>query len=616
MMGTHDGGQLRSGFETVSVNMLAFAAWLGLLTGFGEVLLLGVKRLMLGRMIWTGPHVIWLAPLGNAILFVVVAGLLTASGRWLRSARAAVPYALVFLAVLNILLMYYPLHFVAKFLIAAGIAMQTVRGAARRPALFPTLVRRTTPVMMLFLVLFAVGVPLMKWFFVQRAVANLPASAPNAPNVLLVVMDTVRADHLSLHGYKRPTTPGLERFGRSSAMFMRATSTSPWTLPSHASLFTGRWPHEMTADFKSALDGTFPTLAEVLGRNGYVTAGFVANTYYCAYEFGLSRGFAYYDDYGAAPSELLVNSTLSRSVVNARPIRRLTGYHDTFSRKSALDITDAFLSWVDGVDRRPFFAFLNYFDAHEVYLPPAPFAQKFGPRVDRRNYLLIQDLRRNFRDDWQQRPGAEIDAEINSYDAAIAYLDSQLDRLFAQLEARNLLDNTLVVVTADHGEQFREHNLFVHGNSVYAPLLHVPLLIRYPRAVPPGRIEPRVSLRDVPSTILDLAGVADRRRIPGRSLARFWGSRSGSSDDPAGNIILSETRRADWGESWYPATRGELHSLMDDGYQYIRNGDGKEELYALDQDPLGTRDVSQSKGLTVVLERFRADLDRALKGSN
>ena len=119
----------------------------------------------------------------------------------------------------------------------------------------------------------------------------------NSPNVLLIVLDTVRADHLSLYGYERPTTPNLERLAKRGIRFDNARATAPWTLPSHASMFTGHWPHELGAKWMTPLRGNLPTLAEYLGAHGYATAGFVANVVYCSQETGLARGFTHYEDY-------------------------------------------------------------------------------------------------------------------------------------------------------------------------------------------------------------------------------------------------------------------------------------------------------------------------------
>src|SRR5262249_45638238 len=127
--------------------------------------------------------------------------------------------------------------------------------------------------------------------------AMRPLPAPGSPNVLLIVLDTVGADHLSLYGYQRPTSPTIDELAPRGIRFDRAQATSSWTLPSHASMFTGRWPHELSVGWLTPLDGTHPTLAAFLGARGYATAGFVANTTYCASDSGLGLGFAAYHDY-------------------------------------------------------------------------------------------------------------------------------------------------------------------------------------------------------------------------------------------------------------------------------------------------------------------------------
>jgi arylsulfatase A-like enzyme len=417
----------------------------------------------------------------------------------------------------------------------------------------------------------------------------------------------VRADHFSLHGYSRQTTPHLERWAESATVFERAMSTSPWTLPSHASMLTGHWAHELSATWETALGPEHRTLAEALGARGYLTGGFVANTYYCGHELGLARGFAHYEDYVASWRELAISASIVRLVVNSHGFRRLTGYEDNLPRRSAEAITEQFLHWQSTTGARPFFAFLNYFDAHETYLPPPPFDTMFGPGPPGGSPAVVQDLRRSLRFDWQQRPRGEIDAEINMYDGAIAYLDQQLDRLFRMLEARGVLDDTIVIVTSDHGEQFGEHELFLHGNSLYQPLLHVPLLIRYPSRMAAGvRVADRVSLRDLPATIEDLIGGTSS--FPGRSLARDWSVPAGEGRLP--EPALAEVRQAAWAAGWasaYPVAKGDMASISDDAYHYIRNGDGSEELYAA-ADREEHENLAGRQELRPLLERYRAML--------
>jgi arylsulfatase A-like enzyme len=589
------------------VAILLTAGWFGIVTGFAEVVLLGVKKFWMGQFIRFGQTVMWLAPLADVALFLGVAViLLLMAKRWpqMLSVRI-VTLTFSFLSFLSLLLMYYPLHFVAKALLAAGLAVQSARMAGRWPDRFRRLMRWSLPAAAALLLVVLAG-ERMQQSRREAALASV-ASSP-APNVLLIVWDTVRAQNLSLHGYQRQTTPSLERWATAGVVFDEAISTAPWTLPSHASMFTGRWPFEMTADLERPLDTRDLTLAEALAQRGYATAAFVANTQYCGYEFGLGRGFGRYDDYVASPRELLISSSLLRSVANDQQVRRILGYYDNIPRKSATEVTDRFLGWLERKPHRPFFAFLNYFDAHLAYLPPAPFSEKFGPDLPRGNQLLNQDLRHTWRLDWRDRSSQEIQTEMNMYDGAIAYMDAELGRLLSALRERGEFDRTVVIITSDHGEEFGEHGLYGHTNSLYSTLLHVPLVITYPAGIPAGRrIASRVSLRDVPSTITDLVG-AGTSLFPGRSLARYWSSES--SEHGGEGAVVSQVRRNPDAKPWYPTSLGDLQSVMDDHYHYIRHESGREELYATDNDPQETRDLSGSPEYRPVLDKLRSQIQQ------
>jgi arylsulfatase A-like enzyme len=595
-----------------SFRLLLLTLWFGILTGLVEVMFLGIKKFYMGQFIKFGPDVIWMAPLADAVLFLVPACLLMLlSWRWPKLASLSVGLSVFsFLGFLSLLLMYYPIHLYAKLLLAAGLAVQAVRMGLQRRQMLQNLVRRTVPGLMALVLVLTVGVYGWRWFGVRQAVAQLPAGLSKAPNVLLIVMDTVRAQSLSLYGYHRQTTPHLERWAQSGVVFERAISASPWTLPSHATMFTGRWPHELSTNWEDALDGTYSTLAEALSAHGYITAGFVANTNYLGYEFGLDRGFVHYEDYVVSPQEVFVSSSLGRWLATDASIRKLLGYYDNITRQDAAAINDHFLAWLARAEHRPFFAFLNYFDAHEPYLPPGSFAERFGPDLPRGNDLLTQDLRRSLRQDWFKRLPAEIKTELDMYDGAIAYIDHQLDRLFSELQKRGLMENTMIIVTSDHGEQFGEHGLFLHGNSLYQPLLHVPLIISFPARVPGGRrVATPVSLRDLPATIVDLTGLQERKLFPGTAL--FHVGREGErSEEPAPAAVFSEVSRAPWGEKWYPATKGDMQSLTDARYQYIRNGDGREELYDLERDAAAKKDIAAVEENRGVIERFAGALKR------
>src|SRR5262249_2855714 len=189
-----------------------------------------------------------------------------------------------------------------------------------------------------------------------------------------------RAKSMGLYGYQRATTPNLDRLAAKGVKFQRALAAAPWTLPSHAAMFTGRLPYDLGVGYKAPLDGTYPTLAEAFTQNGYATAGFVSNWYYCCRAFGLYRGFSHYEDYPNNAGQVLLSTSLGRRTTDRIEFRKLIDYYDYFDRLPAATINQEFLSWLDKKDGRPFFAFLNYGDSHQPYLPPAPFDTQFGPR--------------------------------------------------------------------------------------------------------------------------------------------------------------------------------------------------------------------------------------------
>jgi arylsulfatase A-like enzyme len=576
------------------------AGFFALLTGTCELLFVTLHRYVLGHITYVSPHIVWMAPAANLVVFALAGLLLLGfSERWPGVAGVRVS-ATVFgmLSAFSIALaLPFKLHIAAALVLAGGVGVQAGRWLGGSGAI-PHWIRRATAILALGLAVTTAGVVGRRPFVERAALSDLPAAPEGAPNVLLLILDTVRAKSLGLYGYERATTPHLSAFARNGLVFERAVATAPWTLPSHASVFTGRFPHQLSADWEEPLDDAHATLAEVLGSSGYQTAGFVANLLYGSYVHGLSRGFVHYEDYPVSVGQTVLSSSLGRALAGTTTFHRLLGYEDLLNRKPAGVIVDAFLDWIDGREERPYFAFLNLFDAHEPYLPPPPFDTLFGPTGPRplsREVSLKRDTRARRPAKWIMTP-EEFQIELNAYDGAIAYLDSELGRLFETLEARGELDNTLVVVTSDHGEQHGEHRLFGHLNSLYAPLLHVPLLIAGP-GVPVGRLEGTVSLRDLPATILDLVSAPDERRLPGHSLAPLWATDSAplESDPPIAGLtgatppgpILSTLYRGVVLRPWYPVLRGdEMHSLWDGDYHYICNGDGFEEVYdtSLDQE--------------------------------
>jgi arylsulfatase A-like enzyme len=591
----------RSGPSADHAPVLLLALWFGLATGLAEVGIITLKRAFFHAMVFVGPDVVWMAPLADALMFLSVALVLAGLGsRWPRMASVPVTVAVFpFLAYASLLVMVPRLHRLAALLLAAGLAVRTAPVLTGRWQGFVGIVRRTKGWLIATVVALAVGLHGGRLVSERSAVASLPPAPRGLPNVLLVVLDTVRAQSLAAYGYGRPNTPELERLARAGVRFERALATAPWTLPSHASLFTGRLAHELSTGWRVPLDATYPTLAESLARHGYLTAGFVANTLYCSANFGLDRGFVHYEDYGISLGQVVRGSALGRLVASNERLRDLIGVHQLLGRKPAAQVNGDFLRWLDRREPgRPFFAFLNYYDAHTPYLPPAEFAQKFSPVIPRGYF----------------HEGARLAPEVidelrDAYDGAIAYLDYELGRLLADLRERGLLDDTLLIVTSDHGESFGEHGLMAHGNSLYLNLLHVPLVIVNPARVPTGRsIAEPVSLRDIPATVVDLIGLDGEIGFPGKSLSRHWA-------DPlpvttlSGDVLLAEVEQSRGQPKWYPVMKGSMRSLVSRGMHYIRNdGDGREEIYDIDGDPWEKSDLSGSERGRRLIGQFRQRL--------
>jgi len=386
----------------------------------------------------------------------------------------------------------------------------------------------------------------------------------DSPNVLLIIMDAVGANHLSTYGYARDTSPHLSEFAAHSLLFEKAVAPSSWTLPSHASMLTGRLPTEHQAgEYDWRLNGRFPTLAEEFQNNGYRTGAFSGNTLLFNRRVGLDRGYIHFED--GSLLERLLQTTLGERVqtrlVRANIIDNLAG------RQDAHAISQNALRWIRH-GSGPFFVTINYFDAHEPLLPPSQYFHRFSPRPAplRGQY--------NWPEDIQLSPG-EVKDEEEAYDACIAYIDEQISALLKQFDAAGLLQNTIVVITSDHGQEFQEHGFMFHGKGLYWNLLDAPLLISWPGHLPDGeRIATPVALQSLPATLLRMAGIASHL-FPGPSLTDLWTDPSVAQNWPA---PLSEL--AEMGASpRFPSYYGAMKSVVTPQWHYVQGGKSGQALY-------------------------------------
>jgi arylsulfatase A-like enzyme len=527
--------------------IVLLSLWCGLVAGPLEVLAIVVRKhtIDLNRFYWMSRHFVWLIPLTNLLIFLGLGlafwliAVCSRSGRWL---------AVRLLCALTLLppfLAGFPrVYGLAWSVLALGTACRLVPALELRAAGFRRCVVVSFPVLISITPLLAGSFWAGDWLAQAREAARrLPP--PGSPNVLLIVLDTVAADHLSLYGYSRRTSPTLEALAQRGVRFDRAQATSSWTLPSHAGFFTGHWPHDLSASWFTPLDASHRTLAEYLAAHGYATAGFVANTAFCGADTGLARGFTIYQDYffpelsafkmavlinrpveGLRSLDLLLREHLNLAVL--RPlVRPIWGRFNADARKEAPVVHRELLDWLTKhrQSERPFFAFLNFYDAHYPYELPNGSEPRFGgiPHNPREAALL----RNWWTIDKRRLSGQEIAFVRDAYDECVAGLDDQVGRVLGDLGRQGMLEHTWLIITSDHGESFGEQpGFFGHGTSLYQPQLHVPLLIVPPTSSPkPARpiVPTTVSLRDLPATVVDLVGLKADAPFPGTSLVPLWG---------------------------------------------------------------------------------------------
>ncbi len=566
---------------------VVLALVLGLASGFGEVAFQAARHYLLSHWVRLSPHAAWMIPLVQTVLLGAMGMLAAIAWRIRPSRRTALlgSGVLAGLAILPVILAQPYIDRRAAALVAIGIAVQAARLAVRWLEPLMRLARRALPVLVLLFLVTAAGVPLvLSWR--ERQLLSKHAAPTGRPNILLIILDTVRAASLSGYGYARATAPFLERFAREGARFERAYSTSPWTLPSHASAFTGRWPHELSADWNSPLDDRFPTLAEWFSGAGYATGAFVANDVYTMPETGLDRGFIRYRAFRLTPAELIASSAVGSWLSDRKWVRRLVGSQDILNRKRAQHVNGEFLRWASKLGGRPYFAVLNIFDAHEPYLPPAPYDTLFGdgrigfhPKTTftPRSVALGEDDRKRL-------PPDEVARQHTAYDGSIRSIDAQLERLMDSLRTSGLLDRTVVVITADHGEGLGEGGEFMHGNLFSDLTTHVPLLVRYPALVPAGSVIGReVSLRDLAATLVDLAGLSRLvDSVPGASLTQLLSG--GAESKPISPPFASFWAWTPAGTRRWSLIRGDLRYLKDDKNK-------TEAAYDLRNDPYETANL-------------------------
>ncbi len=418
---------------------------------------------------------------------------------------------------------------------------------------------------------------------------------PNSPNVLIIIVDTLRADHLSPYGYSRDTSPYLTHLAQEGVVFENAIAPSSWTLPSHASMLTGLLPHENRMEAATdILSGSLPNLGDAMSKRGYRTATFSANFKFFNRSHGFTHGFSRFEEYDQTVGGILDNVHLSRFILEKLSHFTTGANYAFFGMKnwaSAETIDKNALDWI-GKGDRPFFLVLNYTDVHEPTLPPEPYLHRYTSSA------VARDQSMRFQDNCvDAQPKASCDADrqqfIDTYDGSIRYVDDSIKQLISQLNERGQLANTIVVFTSDHGQEFGDHRLYGHAKSLYRAEIQVPLLFWKPGLVPGSvRVAAPVSTSDIPATILDLASPDDKQALPGHSLTTLWRSGDPVSDWPEPISELTAFRGFDKRAPNYDAS---IQSIVTPEWHYILKGGKMDLLFDWKTDPDETNDLSATQ---------------------
>jgi len=438
------------------------------------------------------------------------------------------------------------------------------------------------------------------------------AAAPRI--VLLVSIDTLRADHLGVYGYERFTSPVLDAIAAEGAVFLDASSTAPWTLPSHASMLTGRHPRSHGAQTASSgLDENVPTLAGLLARAGWRTAAVVNSTWLKRETFRVTRDFDQYkwvEDIGT-------------------------------KRTPTTWVTDQAITWLQERDERPLFLFVHYYDVHSDYASLPEYERLFvtpyeGAADGTAWQLLKANLEPSFlsycRDHFD--PGIctvghagntlVVDGDLRPtrfdandirhlkelYDAGIRQMDEELGRLVRFLRDAGLLEQTLLLVTSDHGEEFLDHGRMDHYLTQYQEVLRVPLIVRGP-GVPPGTsVSAPVSIIDIAPTVLWHVGEPVPESLEGLDLSPLW--RGQRTPQYESRYLYGQ---ASGGLTWIPVMKGLFpifESVRQGRYKLVYEANsGRHQLFDLAEDPAERTDIASrepeiTKSLQAELRRVRA----------
>lgn len=412
-----------------------------------------------------------------------------------------------------------------------------------------------------------------------------------SPNVILIIIDAARQDHLSCYGYHRQTSPFIDTLSKDSLFFKNAYASAPWTVPSHASLFTGLFPSEhKTQNDNLYLGKNIPTLPEILASNDYTTVGFSDNMY-VGRATGLDRGFQHFDEVW---ERYRFKSKLDLFLIGLKRILHMTD-------RGGNETTQLIIDWLNSRNKfKPFLMFVNYIDVHQICHPPRSFLVKFGG--GRYSYRRMYKFMRAYLNGRVKFYTGEIKFTEEDwgnfkwiYDVAIYYIDYQISRIYEVLAKQGILDNTIFIITSDHGTNLGDHGLLHHEHCLYETLLRIPLIVRYTPLSGNKEVTKEIQLTDLFYMILDMSNIQYRTTKDERfSLQNIL-----KDQDTATHVfaewrkpqsLLAELSRLAPNYDFSKFDRG-LRSLKVGQYKYIESNNGNNELYNLNADPREVQNI-------------------------
>lgn len=450
-----------------------------------------------------------------------------------------------------------------------------------------------------------------------EAFADGPPTNPELrlPNILFISADTLRADHLGCYGYDKPTSPFIDSLAAEGVQFMNAFAQTSWTLPSHLSMMTSMYPHTHTVETdKRTLPGHVKTLPQLLKKAGYTTRAFVTHVF-LGKSYGFSRGFDTLYDLNprrAYPEIEPLPRSLRGSATQPQPSSRRA---PASSYSKAGPFVDHLIPRLELLKNEPFFLFLHFFDPHYDYEPPEEFARMFDPTfsgVQLGKYGALNSHIKGKRGKPATIKPEALRKTMALYDAEIRYMDTHLKRLFDAMSRHGLLDNTIVVFTSDHGEEFCEHgSMEGHQWTLYDEVIHVPLIIRFPDGRFRGEQRRTIAQHiDIAPTLMALAGLDAPREFEGRNLMPLIEK----GDDPNRGAEYTYSQLKRFNRKW--AVRTAHHKLVFTE-DTKKNFFGKPvrpgyELYDLTVDPGETNNIydprdAVSRHLRAVLSAWMAN---------